>query len=146
MFLERAALFTGRVPAARATDGDAPRANQRKHLGRGVSAQPTLRKSGAGVFQGKKSSQPAVKAGGPAPRLPVRARHGCPQVGDELAVLHEPRQLPLVRLPRRLRAPGVVRCKKLSGDLVSPVKFLESHYRSFKSDRVYARCFYPWYG
>lgn len=118
MVLERVALLSGRLPAARVPEGGAPRVGRRRRPG-GL-AQPAPRQAGPGGFQGQEGSQPAVEARGPAGRRPVGAGHGRPQVGDEAAALQEPPQLPLVRLPRRLRAPRVVRCKKLSGGFSVP--------------------------
>lgn len=95
-------------------------------------------KSGAGAFQGKKNLQSVIKAKGPISWVLIGAHHGSPQVRDELAVLHELQQLLPVHLPHWLRAPGVVCCKKLSSMLVSPVKFVELHYKNFQRDQVYS--------
>lgn len=109
----------------------------------GRSTQPALREAGAGVFQGEKSPQAAVKARGPGPRLAVGPRHGRPQVGEEAAVLHEPRQLPLVPLPRRLRAPGVVRCEKGRSSLVFPLILGGLRQRKRKRGQAHTPCFRP---
>lgn len=69
-----------------------------------------LGEGGAGVLEGEEGPQLEVEARGPAVGLGVVARHLPAQVGDELAVLPQLRQLLPVRPAALRRAARVVRC------------------------------------